>query len=129
MSTTPENLLFSESHEWVRRETDGIVTIGISDHAQQALGDLVYLELPEAGVQVNSGDEVAVVESVKAASDIYSPVSGEIIAVNDDAAEAPEILNESCYDKGWLFKVKLTDETELEQLHNAESYQQLCSEA
>lgn len=126
MSEVKENLLYSESHEWVLRAEDGTVTVGLSDHAQSALGDVVYVELPEVGADVSKEEEVALVESVKAASDVYTPVSGEVIAVNEALVDAPETINESCYESGWLFKIKLADEGELELLLKAEAYAEQC---
>lgn len=122
MSNVPSDLKYTESHEWVRDEGDGIVTIGITDHAQELLGDLVYVELPEVGAEVDANAECGVVESVKAASDLYSPVSGEVVDVNDILADEPEILNEDSYEAGWIFKVRLNDPTALDELMNAEDY-------
>lgn len=122
MSNIPEDLKYASSHEWVRVDDEGVATIGISDHAQSALGDIVFVELPELGATVNAKDEVAVVESVKAASDIYSPVSGEIIAVNEALMDAPETVNSVPYDDGWFFKVKISDQAELDELMDAEAY-------
>lgn len=122
MSNIPDDLRYANSHEWVRVEGDGVVTVGISDHAQDALGDIVFVELPETGTTVNARDEVAVVESVKAASDIYAPVSGEIVAVNEALVDAPETVNAGPYDNGWFFKVQLSDEAELAELMDAEAY-------
>lgn len=121
MSNLPADLKYASTHEWARREADGSVRVGISDHAQEALGDLVYLELPEVGRQVGAGEACAVVESVKAASDIYSPVSGEIIARNEGLASSPEQVNQSPYE-AWLFAVKPDDAAELEKLLDAEAY-------
>lgn len=125
MSEIPGDLKFLKSHEWVRVEQDGTVTVGISDHAQGALGDLVYVELPEVGANVTAGNGVAVVESVKAASDIYAPVSGEVIAVNDALSDKPETINEDAFDKGWIFKLKVADKSELDELLDADSYAEL----
>lgn len=122
MSNIPDNLKYASSHEWVRMDEDGTATIGISDHAQDALGDIVFVELPEVGATVNAKDEVAVVESVKAASDIYSPVSGEVIAINEALIDAPETVNSVPYDDGWFFKVAISDELELGELMDAEAY-------
>ncbi|MFJ4144508.1 glycine cleavage system protein GcvH [Pseudomonas sp. NPDC089734] len=108
MSNIPAELRFAESHEWARLESDGTVTVGISDHAQEALGDVVFVELPEVGKVFAAGDAAGVVESVKAASDIYSPVAGEVIEANDELADAPELLNSTPYE-AWIFKVKPTD--------------------
>jgi glycine cleavage system H protein len=117
----PANLKYAKSHEWARLEADGSVTIGISDHAQEALGDIVFLELPEVGRTVKTGEEVAVVESVKAASDIYAPISGEVIAVNSAATDAPESVNADAY-SAWLFKIKPSNSAEYEALLDAAAY-------
>jgi glycine cleavage system H protein len=122
VSNIPDDLKYAQSHEWVRVDEDGVATVGISDHAQDALGDIVFVELPEPGTTVNAKDEVAVVESVKAASDIYSPVSGEIVAINDALVDAPETVNSVPYDDGWFFKVRISDEAELGELMDAEAY-------
>lgn len=121
MSNTPAELKYAASHEWARLEGD-IVTVGITDHAQDALGDLVYVELPEVGAQVAAGDEAGVVESVKAASDIYAPVSGEIVAVNETLVDAPEIVNSAPYGDGWLYQIKVSDVSELDKLMSAAEY-------
>lgn len=123
MSNVPSDLKYISSHEWVREEDDGTVTIGITDHAQALLGDVVYVELPDVDSEVALEDEIAVVESVKAASDIYAPLSGTIIAVNEDLEDAPETVNSSPYDDGWMFKMQPSESTELEGLMDAESYQ------
>ena len=117
----PANLKYAKSHEWARLETDGTVTIGISDHAQEALGDIVFLELPEVGRQLNAGEECAVVESVKAASDIYAPISGEVVEVNQAAIDAPESINQDAY-AAWLFKLKPGRIAELDALLDAAGY-------
>lgn len=122
MSNIPSDLMYTQSHEWVRDEGDDTVTIGITDHAQELLGDLVFVELPEIGDSFDTGGEAGVVESVKAASDIYCPVSGEVIEVNEDLTDAPETVNEQPYDGGWIYKLKLTDPSELDGLMNAEGY-------
>ncbi len=126
MSEFPGELRYAESHEWVRVEDDGTVTVGISDHAQEALGDVVYVELPEVDAAVEAKGEAGVVESVKAASDIYAPISGTIIAVNTALEDAPETVNESPYDNGWFFKLQPNDLTEAESLLDATAYQELC---
>ena len=128
MSNFPDNLKYASTHEWIRIDDDGIATVGISYHAQDALGDIVFVELPEPGTTVLAKDEVAVVESVKAASDIYSPMSGEVIAVNEALADAPETVNSVPYDDGWFYKLKPSDETELDDLMDAEAYAELCEE-
>lgn len=122
MSNVPSDLKFTKSHEWVRDEGDGIVTIGISDHAQELLGDLVFVELPEVGANLDAGSDCAVVESVKAASDVYAPVSGEVLAVNEDLADAPETINTDAYGDGWMFRMKLSEPGELSALMGAEAY-------
>jgi glycine cleavage system H protein len=119
--TTPTNLKYAASHEWARAEADGTVTIGITDHAQEALGDIVFLELPAVGRVVKAGEECAVVESVKAASDIYSPVSGEVIDINQAAADAPESINADAY-ANWLFRIKPSSLAELDSLLDADAY-------
>ena len=119
--TAPTNLKYAASHEWVKTEADGTLTIGVSDHAQEALGDIVFLELPALGRVVKAGETVAVIESVKAASDIYSPVSGEVIAVNDAAVDAPDSVNADAY-AAWLFKVKPANIAELDALLDAAAY-------
>lgn len=123
MSDVPSELKYTISHEWVRDEGDGTVTIGITDHAQELLGDLVFVELPEVGSELTAGDACCVVESVKAASDVYSPVTGEVIEVNETLLEAPEIINDSAFDDGWLFKVQLSAEVELDDLLDADAYE------
>lgn len=125
MSDIREELKYLSSHEWARVEEDETVTVGISDHAQDSLGDVVFVEAPEVGTQVSVGAEAAVVESVKAASDIYSPVSGEVIEINELLEEAPETVNASPYEEGWLFRIKPTDLSELEEALDAEGYRQL----
>jgi glycine cleavage system H protein len=119
--TIPADLKYTESHEWVRLESDGSVTIGITDHAQEALGDIVFLELPEAGKAVSAGDAIAVIESVKAASDIYAPLSGEIVESNTALAGSPDQVNSEPYGS-WLFKLKPTDAAALDKLLSAEAY-------
>ena len=122
----PGDLKFQKTHEWVRVEQDGTVTVGISDHAQSALGDLVYVELPEVGSSVQAGNGVAVVESVKAASDIYAPVSGEITEVNTVLSDKPETINEDAFGDGWIFKMKLDDKSELDGLLTADEYAEIA---
>tara|TARA_R110000850_G_scaffold85453_14_gene183747 strand:- start:1801 stop:2181 length:381 start_codon:yes stop_codon:yes gene_type:complete len=123
----PDHLHFSESHEWIDASSPEAASIGISDHAQAELSDVVYLELPEVGRVVAKGDAIAVIESVKAANDIYSPVSGEIVEVNQALAETPEPVNEDPYGDGWMIKIKLSDTAELEGLINAEKYRETFS--
>lgn len=122
MSELPAELRYAATHEWARLEADGTVTVGITDHAQDELGDVVFVELPEVDSECQTGDEVAVVESVKAASDIYAPVSGTVIAVNDALDDAPEKVNESPYDDGWFFRIQPADTAELENLLDADGY-------
>jgi glycine cleavage system H protein len=122
MSEIRKELKYLSSHEWARLEEDGTVTIGITDHAQEALGDVVFVEVPEVGSTVNVGEEAGVVESVKAASDIYSLVSGEVIEVNELLQDAPETVNSSPYDDGWFFRVRPDDLDELENALNADDY-------
>ncbi|MHA6198325.1 glycine cleavage system protein GcvH [Pseudomonas wadenswilerensis] len=127
MSNIPADRRYAESHEWAKLEADGTVTVGISDHAQQALGDVVFVELPEIGKVFGQGDAAGVVESVKAASDIYSPVGGEVIAVNEDVSDSPELLNEEPYES-WIFKLKPSDKSELDKLLDAKAYQALIGD-
>ncbi|MGI9282756.1 MAG: glycine cleavage system protein GcvH [Endozoicomonas sp.] len=115
-------LKFAESHEWVRMNDDGTATVGISEHAQELLGDVVFVELPVVGADVTVGQEFSLVESVKAASDIYAPISGEVVEVNESLEDAPETINESTYDKGWIAKIKLSDSTELANLIDENDY-------
>ncbi|AWB57047.1 MULTISPECIES: glycine cleavage system protein GcvH [unclassified Colwellia] len=122
MSNIPSELKYATSHEWVRNEGNGVVTVGITEHAQGLLGDMVFVELPEVGDTVSTGDDVAVAESVKAASDIYAPVTGEVIEVNEDLEDSPELVNSDAFGDGWLFKLKIEDEGELESLLDAEGY-------
>jgi len=123
MSEVPIELKYTKSHEWVRQEDDGTLTIGITDHAQELLGDLVFIELPEVGSEMVAEEACCVVESVKAASDAYMPVSGEVIAVNEVLADAPETINDSPFDDGWLFKVRPSADAELDDLMSSEEYQ------
>ncbi len=127
MSDIRKELKYLSSHEWARVEEDGTVTIGITDHAQEALGDVVYVETPEVGSRVSVGEEAGVVESVKAASDIYSLVSGEVVAVNDSLQESPEIVNSSPYDEGWFFRVQPDDLSELEDAMDAAEYKEMLA--
>lgn len=123
MSEIPAELKYRATHEWIRVE-DGIATVGITDHAQAAMGDLVYVELPDVGQTLAAGDEAGVVESVKAASDIYSPISGEVIAINERLEDEPELVNADCYGEGWLFRIEIADEAELDTLLTADEYQE-----
>ncbi|MEU2079655.1 glycine cleavage system protein GcvH [Streptomyces sp. NPDC013489] len=127
MSQIPEDLRFAESHEWARLEPDGTVTVGISDHAQRALGDVVFVELAEVGRVFAVGDAAGVVESVKAASDIYSPVSGKVTMINEELSDSPELLNEEPYDS-WIFKLKPSDKSELNALLDAAGYKAAIGE-
>ncbi|SFM43765.1 glycine cleavage system H protein [Ectothiorhodospira mobilis] len=122
MSNVPSDLKYAKSHEWVRQESDGSLTVGISEHAQELLGDLVFVETPEAGATLEAGSACAVVESVKAASDVYAPVSGEVTAVNEQLGDSPELVNSDPYGEGWLFRVKPADSGELSGLMDAEAY-------
>ena len=126
MSNTPSELKYASSHEWARLEEDGTVTVGITHHAQDSLGDVVFVELPEVGAEYGAGEEAAVVESVKAASDIYAPVSGEVVAVNDALEESPETVNEYPYSDGWFFRLKPSDVSELDNLLNNKDYDAQC---
>lgn len=123
----PENLKYTEEHEWVLIEDD-IVTIGITDYAQEQLGDVVFVELPEVGDELESGKPFGVVESVKAVSDVYAPLSGEVLEVNTDLPDEPELLNTSPYEDGWMIKIKLTDPDELDELMDAAAYQELVEQ-
>ena len=128
MSQTPSELKYASSHEWARLEEDGTVTVGITDHAQDALGDVVFVELPEPGANLAAGDEAGVVESVKAASDIYAPVGGEVIAINEQLEDEPETVNADPYNDGWFFKLQPSDTSELDGLMSAEDYRQHCED-
>ena len=127
MSLIPKDLKYTTTHEWVRKEGDGTFTIGVTDHAQTLLGDMVFVDLPEVGSGVTCGDDVAVVESVKAASDIYAPVGGEVIAVNEALADSPELLNEEPYG-AWIFKLKPSNPADLEKLLDAAGYKAAIGE-
>ncbi|WP_286069492.1 glycine cleavage system protein GcvH [Stenotrophomonas sp. 57] len=122
MSEIPGDLKFLKSHEWARVEGNGRVTVGISDHAQGLLGDLVYVELPEVGADAKAGEQIAVVESVKAASDVYSPVSGKVVEVNSALSDKPETINEDAYGEGWMFVVELTNAEEVNELLDPDAY-------
>jgi glycine cleavage system H protein len=124
MSNVPADLQYTDEHEWLRAEGDGTLTIGITDHAQSTLGDIVFLELPEVGKTVAAGDAVGVVESVKAASDIYAPVSGEVVAVNESIVDAPDAVNSDAY-ASWLFKIKLAPDASTDKLLDAAAYAKL----
>lgn len=122
MSSIPAELRYAESHEWIKDNGDGTVTIGITEHAQEALGDVVFVELPEVGAQLAKGDEFGVVESVKAASDLYAPLAGEVTEVNEELEDSPETINESPYQDAWIMKVRMDDASELEALLDADGY-------
>ena len=122
MINSIKNIKFLDSHEWVKFETDGTVLVGISDYAQEQLGDIVFIELPEIGKTFTSKEEVAVVESVKAASDIYSPISGEIIEINENLLTSPEIVNSSPYEEGWFYKMEPSNELDFKNLLSLEQY-------
>ena len=128
MSIDEKNLKFLESHEWARIEDDGTVTVGISNHAQELLGDIVFVELPEVGSNIEIKASVAVVESVKAASDVYTPISGEVMEVNEDLVSNPEIINSSPYNQGWFFKVKPQNINELNEMLDLEAYKKFSQE-
>ena len=128
MSDIPGDLKFLSSHEWARVESDGTITIGISDHAQDLLGDIVFVELPEVGQSVDAENDTAIVESVKAASDVYSPLSGEVIEVNSLLEDQPEIINSSPYENGWFFKLTPSDLGELDNLLSPEDYSEVCED-
>jgi glycine cleavage system H protein len=125
MSTTPENLKYTDSHEWIREEADGLVTVGITFHAQDMLGDVVFVENPKPGRKVAKGEECGVIESVKAAADIYAPLTGEIVAANEELADTPEKVNQEPYD-AWLFRIKPSEPAELAALLDAAAYQRLA---
>lgn len=123
MSNIPADLKYVASHEWLKLEDDGIITVGITDHAQDLLGDVVFVELPEVGRTVSADEEIAVVESVKAASDVYAPIAGEIVEINDELVDSPELANEDPYGKAWFFKVKPANVVDYDDLLSAEEYQ------
>lgn len=127
MSNVPANLKYADSHEWILDHGDGTVTIGITDHAQALLGDLVFVELPEIGSILSAGDECGVVESVKAASDIYAPIGGEVFEVNHELDDSPELVNTDPYEAGWIFKLKLENSSELAALLSADAYGELVA--
>ncbi|EAQ64483.1 Glycine cleavage system H protein [Marinomonas sp. MED121] len=123
MSNTPANLKYAESHEWVLDNGDGTVTVGITEHAQDLLGDVVYVELPEVGAQVTATEQFSLIESVKAASDIYAPISGEVVEVNEDLDDTPELINDEPFGGAWIAKIKLSDASELANLLDAAGYE------
>ena len=122
MSNIPAELKYVASHEWLRQEDDGTITVGITEHAQDLLGDIVYVELPEMGENVSADDEIAVVESVKAASDVYAPISGEIVAINEELEDAPETINTDPYGDGWFFRIKPDNAEDFDGLLSADDY-------
>ena len=128
MKEVPEDYKFLSSHEWAKREEDGKVTVGISDYAQDQLGDIVFVELPEVNLEVNQGDEAAVVESVKAASEVNSPVSGKVIDINSSLEDSPETVNLSAFEEGWFFRIEPTDLSEFENLLSPEQYSDYCED-
>jgi len=128
-SKIPSDLKYAKSHEWARKQPDGTVLVGITDHAQSALGDLVFVEVPKAGRTVKAGEACAVVESVKAASDVYAPISGEVVDANATLANAPETLNQDPYDKGWMFRLKPSNPAELDKLLDGPGYEKVVAEA
>lgn len=128
MSNVPGELKYSKEHEWLRKEADGTYTVGITEHAQELLGDMVFVDLPDVGATVSAGDDCAVAESVKAASDIYAPISGEIVAVNDALSDSPEQVNSEPYGAGWIFRIKASDESEVEALLDAAGYEALLED-
>jgi len=128
MSNIPSELKYATSHEWVRNDGNGVVTVGITEHAQELLGDMVFVELPDVDDEINAGEDVAVAESVKAASDIYTPVTGKVLEVNENLEDSPELVNSDAFGDGWLFKVKLADENELNALLDAQGYEASIAE-
>ena len=128
MSNVPNELKYSREHEWLRKEADGIWTVGITEHAQELLGDMVFVDLPEVGSVVGAGDDCAVAESVKAASDIYAPVSGEIVEVNEELQTSPELVNSEPYGDGWIFKIRASDESDFADLLDADAYRALLED-
>jgi glycine cleavage system H protein len=127
MSNIPKDLKYTKSHEWLKLEADGSVRVGITHHAQDLMGDMVYVELPQAGTPVSAGKECGVVESVKAASDVYAPVSGEIVEANSLLSDAPETVNKDCYGAGWMFRLKPANPSELDGLLDAKAYEALVA--
>lgn len=122
MSNIPTELRYASTHEWVRNEGDGTYTVGISEHAQELLGDMVFVELPDVGDAVSAGEDVAVAESVKAASDVYTPITGEVVAINEELEDSPELVNSDAFGDGWMFRIKAEDVSEIEALLDAEGY-------
>lgn len=128
MSNIPSELRYATTHEWIRDEGDGVYTVGITEHAQDLLGDMVFVETPDVGEKFALADEIAVVESVKAASDVYAPLSGEVIAINEQLEDSPELVNSDPFGDGWLFQIKADDASEVEALLDAEGYEQSIDE-
>ncbi|MGF1726950.1 glycine cleavage system protein GcvH [Photobacterium nomapromontoriensis] len=128
MSYIPSELMYTNTHEWIRPEGEGVYTIGITDHAQSMLGDMVFVELPEVDSATDAGEDCAVAESVKAASDVYAPLTGYVIAINEELENAPELLNSDPYGDGWLFQIKVEDDTELDDLLDADNYIDLVAD-
>ncbi|MBU2708239.1 glycine cleavage system protein GcvH [Zooshikella marina] len=126
MSNIPAELRYVSTHEWVRLEDDNTAVVGITDHAQELLGDVVFIELPDVDATISAGDEVGTIESVKAASDMFAPLSGDVVAINEDLEEAPELVNSDPYGDGWLFKIKVKDQVEVDELLDADAYRELC---
>jgi len=126
LSIHPESIKYTSTHEWVRVDKDGCIVVGITDHAQEQLGDIVYVQMPEVGIDMKTGDETAVIESVKAASDVYMPVSGRIVAVNEALEALPQTINSDPYGEGWLYRLKPTDPEELQSLRDSRQYAELC---
>jgi len=124
MSEVPAEFKYAKSHEWIELQADGTALVGITDYAQSLLGDLVFVEVPEVGTSISQGDPCAVVESVKAASDVYAPISGKVIEANEDLADAPETINHHPHTDGWMFKITVNDESELEELMDADEYRE-----
>jgi len=122
MSNIPTELRYATTHEWVRNEGDGTYVVGISEHAQELLGEMVFVEVPEVGAKFSTSDDIAVVESVKAASDVYSPIAGQVVAVNEELEDSPELVNSDPYGDGWIFRIKADDASEVAGLLNAENY-------
>jgi glycine cleavage system H protein len=125
--SVPQDLFYAQTHEWVSLD-DGIATVGITDFAQSQLSDLTFVELPEVGTEFEAGDEAAVVESVKAAADVYAPVAGEVVEVNDRLEDSPELINKDAFGEGWLFKLRVADESEVDEMMDADSYEEFCPE-
>ena len=128
MSNNPTDLKYTKTHEWLRNEGDNTYTVGITDHAQGMLGDIVFVDLPEIDVDVSANDDVAVIESVKTAADVYSPLNGHIMAINESLVAAPDAVNRDPYGEGWLFRIKIKDASQLDDLFDASAYEQSISE-